>query len=169
MEPNGNDSMNMLKRRKGESPGGARRRGRRGTATVELAVLAPILIFLLLGAIDVGLFVNAGQVISNASREGARLAARNATLNVSEVESSVLGYLANSFPGVPPAALDAAVQVNVADAAGGAVAGGDLTTISSGSPVSVEVVVQFDSVRWLSAIGVLDNKTLGMTTVMRRE
>ena len=131
--------------------------------------MAPLLTFLLLGAIAVGQFVNGGQVISNASQKGARLAARNATRNVSEVESSVRGYLANSFPGVPPATLDAAVQVNVADAAGDALPGGDLTTISTGSPVSVKVVLQFDSVRWLNAIGLLDNRTLGVTTVMRRE
>jgi Flp pilus assembly protein TadG len=169
MEHFENNSMYTLKRRKRELHNCAHRGVRRGGAAVELAIMAPILAFFLLGAIDMGQFVNGEQVVSNASREGARVAARNDTLNVSEVESSVMGYLANSLPGVNPATLDATVQVNVTDAAGDAIAGGDLTTISTGSPISVEVVVQFNSVRFLNAISILDNKTLGMTTVTRRE
>lgn len=148
---------------------GAAGRNRRAAAALEFALVAPILTVLLLGAIDVGQFANVGQAVSNASREGARVAAREDTLNVSEVESAVSGYLANSFPNVPTATLDAAVEVNVTDGGGGAVWGGDLTTISTGSPLSVEVVVQFDCLRWLDVTGLMDGRTLRTTTVMRRE
>lgn len=144
--------MKTLRRSKGKSPRVTRCKGRRGAATVELAVVAPILVLLLLGTIDVGQFVNVGQTVSNASREGARVAARNDTLNVSEVEISVLGYLANSFPGVPPSALGAAVQVNVGDANGAAIPGGNLggrqyrlpRIRGSSGPVRFRTVAQCD-------------------------
>ena len=161
--------MKMPGRRKRGLSCCAHSRDRRGAAIVEFTVVAPLLILLILGTIDVGQFVNAGQTVSNASRQGARLAARNTTLNVSEVESVVSSYLADSFPNIPAATLDAAVQVDVSDASGDAIPGGDLTTINTGSPVSVAVVLQFDSVRWLKGASLVNNRTLGTTTVMRRE
>ena len=138
--------MKMPGRRKGGLSRCARSRDRRGAATVEFAVVAPLLVLIILGTIDVGQFVNVGQTVGNASRQGARLAARNTTLNVSEVESVVSSYLADSFPNIPAATLNAAVQVDVSDASGTAIPGGDLTTVSTSSPVSVGVVLQFDSV-----------------------
>ena len=41
---------------------------------VEFAVVAPLLFALLMGAIDVGQYVNVGQTVSDASREGAHVA-----------------------------------------------------------------------------------------------
>ena len=63
---------------------------RKGVATVELALTVPILLILLLGAIDTGQYANVYQTVSNASREGARVAARGGTFNVSAVEASVV-------------------------------------------------------------------------------
>lgn len=59
-----------------------RRRDRRerGTAMVELALTLPLLMALVVGIIDVGDALNAYISVVNASRDGARLAARgNAT------------------------------------------------------------------------------------------
>ena len=77
------------------------RRRRRGAVTVEFAVVAPVLTIFFLGMIDAGQFVNVGQAVSSASREDARLAARFDTLNVTDVESSVLSYLPLLLPQFP--------------------------------------------------------------------
>ena len=55
------------------------RSGQRGTTTVELAIVAPLLIFLLFGIIEFGLMVKDLVGINQAAREGARTAAVGAT------------------------------------------------------------------------------------------
>lgn len=52
---------------------------RRGATTVELAMVAPLLIFLLFGIIEFGLMVNGLVGVNQAAREGARSAAVGAT------------------------------------------------------------------------------------------
>ncbi len=140
------------------------RRHRRGTACVEFAVLSPILLILILGIIDVGQFVNVGQSVSNASREGARVAARQATTNVSQVQTAVSDYLTDMHPNLP----SSAVQVTVAGA-GNPLAGADLAAVATGLPISVQVVVQFDAVRWINGLTFLNGRTVTKTTVSRRE
>jgi Flp pilus assembly protein TadG len=54
---------------------GGRRLGRRGTASVELALVAPILIFLMLGVVEMGLMFSAYMQLRTVAREGARSAA----------------------------------------------------------------------------------------------
>lgn len=53
--------------------------GRRGVTTVELAMVAPLLIFLLFGIIEFGLMVKNLVGVNQAAREGARSAAVGAT------------------------------------------------------------------------------------------
>ena len=65
-----------------------------------------------------GQFVNVAQIVTNASREGARQASRVTVTNESEVESAVQGFLAEAFPGVPTEDLNAALTVEVLDSAG---------------------------------------------------
>jgi Flp pilus assembly protein TadG len=57
------------------SPTARRRRTDRGAATVELALLLPLLLVLVFGIIDFGRVFNAQVTLSQAAREGARLAA----------------------------------------------------------------------------------------------
>ncbi len=52
---------------------------RRGTSAVELAMVAPLLIFLLFGIIEFGLMVKDLVGVNQAAREGARAAAVGAT------------------------------------------------------------------------------------------
>ncbi len=51
-----------------------RRRGERGQAIVEVALILPIFILILVGLFDIGRAVYAFNTISNASREGVRVA-----------------------------------------------------------------------------------------------
>ena len=138
---------------------------RRGAAAVEFAVAAPLLLLFVLGIIDVGQFINVGQTVSNASRKGARLAARSTTLNASQVDASVASYMTDIYPYIPASA----VKVTVLDGSGAAVPAGDLTKTATGSPISVQVVLQYDPVRWLSGLIQLNSRTIATTTVTRRE
>jgi hypothetical protein len=54
-------------------------RNQKGTTTVELAMIGPLLIFLLFGIIEFGLMVKDVVGINQAAREGARSAAVGAT------------------------------------------------------------------------------------------
>lgn len=124
---------------------------------------------MVMGTIDVGQFVSVGQTVNNASREGARRACRNAVKTVSEVETAVQAYLANTFPNVSPAEINAAVTVTVVDGSGSAISGGDLTTVPSGESVSVTVTFQYETVRWVSGFPGVTGQSLRTKTVMRRE
>lgn len=139
----------------------------RGSAAVEFAVLAPLLFALLMGAIDVGQFVNVGQTVSDASREGARLAAQNEVTSSSAVQTAVLTFLGNTFPKISSGTLATATTITVKDSADNTVT--DLTTISTGSALKVQVDLDFDYVRWAPSVGLGSNRTLSTTTVTRRE
>ena len=146
-----------------------RHRARRGVAAVEAALVTPILVILFLGAVDAGQFANCYQKVSDASREGARVAARFRTSNATTVETVVLDYLRDVFPAVPDATLTAATQVTVRNSAGTVITGSDLGSITTGAQVELEVSLQFDSVRWMSGLPILGGRTVSTTTVMRRE
>ena len=51
-----------------------RRRGERGQAIVELALTLPLLMLVVLGVFDFGLMFERFEVVTNAAREGARVA-----------------------------------------------------------------------------------------------
>ena len=143
-----------------------RRGDRRGVAAVEFAVLAPLIFLLIMGAIDVGQFVNVSQTVSDASREGARLAAQNETTTAADVQNSVLNYLNENYD-LSDADIAAAVTVTVMD--GNDVVVSDLTTIAEGDSLKVKVDMEFDDVRWADSIALGDGKTLSTTTMTRRE
>ncbi len=63
----------------------------RGVAAVELAICLPILIVLVFGSIEVGLLFYNEQVITNASREGARAGIVAGTTN-GDIEDIVENY-----------------------------------------------------------------------------
>lgn len=134
---------------------------RRGAATVEAAAVLPFIVLLILGTCDQGQLIIVSQTVSDASREAARFAARYSTNTVAEVDSAAKAYLAD-FPST-------AITTNVADAKGNAIPSGDLTSIPTGESVKVEVIVDYDSVRWLAFLPFLDNRAITTATTMRRE
>ncbi len=142
-------------------------RRRRGAAVVELAITMPVLALLALGVTEFSQYVNAAQVVTNASRRGARLAARNATVTATEVQNDVKAFLTGAFPGLSGSST--AISVQVVNGSGTPITNDDLTTISSGSPIRVDVSLSFESIRWLSHFSTLDSQTLQTSTVARRE
>lgn len=125
---------------------------RTGVAVVEFAVVAPLFFLLILGMIEFGRMVMVQQVITNASREGARTAIVQGT-TTSDVVGVVNAYLAGG--GVRGATV--AVSPDPIDLAG------------YGDPVTVTVSVPFRQVSWLPTPMFLGDTQLRATTTMRRE
>ena len=142
---------------------------RSGVAAVECAIVMPILILLTIAAVDVGRFINVSQVVDNASRVGVRTASKGTVVKLSDIETVVMSYLGNSFPGVPPEELRSSTTIRVSDSSGNAITNSDLARVGSGSPVAVEVGFEYDSVRWMGDISVMSGNVLRTRSVMRRE
>ena len=66
-----------------------------GTAAVEMAVVAPLMVGLLVGLLEVGQVVRVTQIVSNAAREGARMASTG-TNTYASVQTAVANYLSNA-------------------------------------------------------------------------
>jgi len=140
----------------GQASSSARARGgrclvRRGAAAAELAVVLPVFILLLMGLLEFGRMIMVQQVLTNASREGARRASLEGA-TVIDVESTVSTFLANASVS---GATVATTPTSLASAA-------------PGSQVSVSVSVPFNQVSWLPpwfSSGV----TLSANSLMRRE
>ena len=72
------------------------RRGRsqKGSAAVEFAIVLPVLLLLLLGAMDMGHMYYIDQLITkDASREGARYAAKFAVTGTAPTSGQISGYV----------------------------------------------------------------------------
>ena len=130
-----------------------RAKRRRGVAAVEFGIVAPVFVIMILGIIEIGRAIMVQQIITNASREGARRAiTENAT--IAEVESVVNDYLAAT-------SVSSGVNVEVTPAPGPAVGFGD--------PIAVSVTVPFNNVSWLGTPWIMGGAELNATTTMRAE
>jgi Flp pilus assembly protein TadG len=119
---------------------------------VEFAVVAPLFFLLIFGMIEFGRMVMVQQIITNASREGARVAVLDGA-TATEVTTAVDNYMVSaSVDGV-----NISVSPNPPSSAG------------YGEAVTVSVSVPFDQVSWLPSPMFLGGNTLSATTVMRRE
>jgi Flp pilus assembly protein TadG len=141
---------------------------RRGTAVVEFALVSPVLLIIAIGLIDVGQFISIGQIVNNASREGSRVAIRDYTDSVSEVEAAVLTYMTNALSEVSAETINSALQVVVREG-NGTVAGEDLSLVNSGQELRVEVTFDYQNVRWAPNSFLGAYTVIQATTIMRRE
>ena len=125
---------------------------RRGAAVVEFAIVAPVFFLLVFGMIEYGRMVMVQQVLTNASREGARRAV---------------------LDGVTDAAVTTAVNTYLTNAS----VSGATTTVTTTPPVppdvaegrTVTVTIPFSQVSWLPSPMFLGSTTLRASTTMRRE
>ena len=124
----------------------------RGITTVEFAIVAPMLVILAFGIIEVGRLLVVQQVLTNASREGARQAVVSHTNGVN-VDSFVTDYLNDGTVS------GATVTVTPSD----------LTSLAFGQPVTVSVSVPFDRISWLPSPFFFGARTLSAETTMRAE
>jgi Flp pilus assembly protein TadG len=134
-----------------------RRQRRRGAAAVEFAIVAPVFFLLVFGMIEYGRMVMVQQVLTNASREGARVGVLDPPTGQTSlplVTSTVNSYLAS-------ASITGATITTVPT---------EPSTATYGQSVTVKVSVPFGNVSWLptSMFG-NGGKILSASTVMRRE
>jgi Flp pilus assembly protein TadG len=128
------------------------RRKRRAAAAVEFAIVAPLFFLLVFGLIEYGRMVMVQQIITNASREGARTAVLDGA-TTSGVQTAVNNYLTSGSVSGATVTVDPNPP----------------TSAQYGDPVTVTVSVPFSQVSWLPSPMYLGGKTLTSTTVMRRE
>jgi Flp pilus assembly protein TadG len=124
---------------------------RTGAAIVEFAIVAPLFFLLVLGCIELGRALMVQQVLTNASRVGAR----NAVM-LSGTLSSAEDAATEFADGVSVSGVSVAVTP-------------DPATASSGEMVSVTVSVPFANVTWVPSPWFMGGKTLTATSVMRKE
>ncbi|MCS7239295.1 MAG: pilus assembly protein [Thermoguttaceae bacterium] len=149
--PAGNPTKVLVKR--GRSDGGQPSHFRRtGAAVVEFAIVAPVFFLFVIGIIEFGRMVMVQQVITNASREGARIAVLDGSTG-QEVRARAQAIL------VPAGVRNAQIIIEPDPP----------SSAAAGAPVSVTVSVRFRDVSWLPTPIFLGNITLQATTVMRRE
>jgi Flp pilus assembly protein TadG len=136
-----------------ELPRKKRRGGKnRGVAAVEMAFAMPLLILLIFGMIEVGRALMVQQVLTNASREGARLAVTGGA-TADSVTEAVEDY-ANSL-------ISAEVSVTITPEYP--------SLAASGTPVTVEVSIDYTDVSWLPTPSYFEDAVLSASSVMRRE
>jgi hypothetical protein len=132
-----------------EKPCRKRRRNRRGAAVVEFAVVAPIFVALVLGMIEFGRALMVQQTLTNASREGARVAV---------------------LEGATASEVTAAVEDRLTTISGATVAcDPDPSAAAYGDSITVTVSVPFNGVSWLPTPIFLGGEDLTASTVMRVE
>ena len=131
------------------------RKNRRGAAVVEFAFVAPLFITLVFGMIEFGRVVMVQQLLTNATREGARVGVLTDASDT-EVKSRVVTYLAGS-------------QITIANSNVTVVYAEDASLPGSGESVTVSVSVPFNQVSWLPSPMFLSGYTLTASSGMRRE
>ena len=126
-----------------------------GSATVEMAIILPLLLLLVFGTAEFGIALYRQEVLTNASREGARagIVLSTPAVTTAQIQSAVTNYLTS-------AGWNAALATVTATGAGGAFG------------TNVTVTVTYDtSFSVLNALvpGIPATKTLTGQTVMRHE
>jgi Flp pilus assembly protein TadG len=140
-----------IRRLLGQKRARRRRAFRAGAAAVEFAIVVPIFVLLVIGFIELGRALMVQQVLTNASRVGARSAAMvNST--EAEVADAVTDYAAGAA--VP------ATQVEISP---------NPATANTGQEITVTVSVDFANVSWLPAPWFLNGATLNASSIMRKE
>jgi Flp pilus assembly protein TadG len=115
-------------------------------------MVAPVFLLLVVGSIELGRALVVQEALTNASREGARVATLDGA-STSDVTNAVATYLnAASLSGTSTA-----------------VSPSNPGTTSAGTEVTVSVSVPYAAVSWVPSPWFLKNATLIATTAMRRQ
>ena len=80
---------------------GRRSRGERGSQLIEFALVLPLLLLVVLGIMDFGLLFQKYEAVTNAAREGARIAVLQG-YDQTDVEARVAQYIADAGLGGTP-------------------------------------------------------------------
>ena len=147
---------------------GPTKTSRSGAAVVEAALMLPLMVIFTFGSVDIAQYINRAQVVSNSSREAARVASRSDTTNTSEIREVVLDYFRDAFPRLGKEELEESVNIWIKKTGESnyQTINGDLGSIESGDPILVEVEFDYECIRWLTGP---TYKSLETKTYCRRE
>lgn len=126
----------------------------RGVSTIELAVIMPLLLLLTLGLIEYGWMFLKSHQVTNAARQGARVAAR-IDANAASAQSAVDQAMAAG--GLSGTGYTVAVDP------------ADLATLEAGQLFTVSVTVQYANVRLLGITLIPQPSQLSATVTMAKE
>jgi Flp pilus assembly protein TadG len=131
---------------------------RRGSATVELALVVPLFLMMICGSLEVSRVCSVSEILTNVARDGCRVAVANGQTNTT-AQSRMTTLLSNA--GITGYSTPVIAVNGTA---------GDVTTSNMGDQISVTVSVQFSHVTWLPISYVLSSSmTLGGNAVMSSE
>jgi Flp pilus assembly protein TadG len=137
-----------------------RRRGRRGSAAVELALTLPLIITMLSGLWEMGRALEVQNLLANGAREAARQASTGQYTNA-QVQQIALNYIKaglNDTNGT----LTTHLSVTVTNLNS---PGSDATAAVSLDPIQVSVSIPFKDVRWINLPLVTSDATMLSTAV----
>lgn len=140
------------------------RETRKGAALVEMALVLPIFFAVTLGIVEFGRAMMVGQLVTNAAREGARIAVLDGSSN-GQVVDVIKTFLQESI-NVDPSSVD--VDITVTAAPGNENPGNQLSSAQARDLCKIEVSVPFNEVSYISA-KYLKDKSLRGHASMRHE
>jgi Flp pilus assembly protein TadG len=125
---------------------------RHGAAAVEFALVLPLFFLLIMGMIEVGRGLMVQQILTNASREGARAAIMDGATSTS-VQTIVNNYLTGST--IPAGTIT--------------VTPNPLSNATARQPVTVTVSIPANEVLWTSSSFFSESATLSASATMLTE
>jgi hypothetical protein len=126
----------------------------------EFAIVLPVFIIIILGMLEIGRAIMVQQILTNAAREGARLAIIQGATTTSVTNAIVgdEGYLVRASLGVPGR------EIEILDGDGSAV---DVEDVEPHDPIQIVVTVPTDEVGWIGKF--ITDDTMRAACQMRKE
>lgn len=137
---------------------------RPGAAIVELALILPIFFMVVLGIVEFGRAMMVGQLVTNAARQGARLAIVEGSTNTT-VQTAIEDFLLES---VGVSATNVTVTITVTPAPGNPDPANDLAATGAKDLCKILVAVPYDQVSYIPG-DYLGGKQLRGFSSMRHE
>jgi Flp pilus assembly protein TadG len=137
---------------------------RRGAALVEMALVLPIFVAVTLGIVEFGRAMMVGNLVTNAAREGARLAIIDGSTN-SEVQTAVTDFL-QAAVGVAPA--DVTITIDTTAYPGNPDPADQVANCNPRDLVTISVQVPYNKVSYIKP-QFLNGKQLRGSASMRHE
>lgn len=120
---------------------------RRGVAAVEMALVLPIFMVVSLGIVEYGRALMAANMVTNAAREGGRIAGKDGSTNT-DVQNAVTSFLTNSLSVAPN---KVTVNITITPAAGNPNPQNQCANARLKDLITVEAKVPFSAVSLIPA------------------
>ncbi len=138
---------------------------RRAAAMVEMALVLPVFLTVVMGILEFGRGMWVGNMVTNAAREGARLAVLDGTTN-SHVHTAIRDFLTSAVG--PTAAVETVITITVTPAEGNPNPGHECGNCASRDLIAVTVTLPFNAIAMVPGSH-LTNTNLTGRSAMRHE